>query len=303
MLRTFAELEALVRDRIPESLTLDYKADFTNDLEKAKKELAKDVSAFANSQGGTLIIGISQDKHSGAPLWPPSGIPRLINDRQQTVEWVMQGLNQNIAQRVDIAAWSIELEGSDRCVIVIDVPVSPRAPHMVTYQQDNRFHRRYFRRHQYESLPAEEHEVREIFYRGLRYADAVNALLESRGYLDRQREDFGRNELTDKLAVFRRSSESASSFVSFVAVPMLLKPDPLFFPSGTLAAWYNTVQNMPHPQLGIAIASGKMRSTFDGLLCVDDASAAFLKYGRPKVAGGGDGVWAVVPRPRAWRGG
>lgn len=51
-----AEVEALVQSGERESITLDYKGDFTGNLEKAKKELAKDVAAFANSQGGAVVI-------------------------------------------------------------------------------------------------------------------------------------------------------------------------------------------------------------------------------------------------------
>jgi len=55
-----ADLEQLIRDAVPESLTLEYKRSDALSKENGKvNELCKDVSAFANSLGGLLIYGIS----------------------------------------------------------------------------------------------------------------------------------------------------------------------------------------------------------------------------------------------------
>lgn len=270
-LRTLADVEALVLALTPEGITLDYKGDFTSNLDSAKKELAKDVAAFANSQGGTLVIGVAQDRRTGEPQWPPEGVPRRVNDRQPIEEWIGQGLNQNIAQRVGATIRLLDLDAPDRCLVLIDVPPSPRAPHMVTYQQDNRFYRRYFRRHQFESLPAEEYEVREMFQRSLRYADAVGTLLDSRGYLDRRGESFGQNELTERLAAWHHPEDTVTTFVSFLAIPTILTPDALDTASENLMRWINSHRNTWHPTLGIRIVPDIMRYTLDGLLFTDSA--------------------------------
>jgi predicted HTH transcriptional regulator len=54
----------LIASQAQESLTLEYKACAALDRTEAKKrEVSKDVSAFANSAGGTIIYGVVEDKH------------------------------------------------------------------------------------------------------------------------------------------------------------------------------------------------------------------------------------------------
>jgi hypothetical protein len=47
----------------------------------------------------------------------------------------------------------------------------------------------------------------------------------------------------------------------------------------------------------LVLAGGVLTGAFT--LGVSIYTASFLKYGTPRAAGGGGGVWAVVPRPRA----
>ena len=58
---TEAKLNNFIASGIEESLTLEYKsAEALDRNEYKKKEITKDVSAMANSAGGTLIYGISE---------------------------------------------------------------------------------------------------------------------------------------------------------------------------------------------------------------------------------------------------
>ena len=53
-----ADILAMMKDQVQEHLMLDYKAaDALGIADGKKSEIAKDVSAFANSAGGTLIYG------------------------------------------------------------------------------------------------------------------------------------------------------------------------------------------------------------------------------------------------------
>ena len=64
-----ADLLALIRDQVQESLTLDYKASPALDrTDQKKNEVARDVSAFANSAGGTLVYGMVEAGHLPAHL-------------------------------------------------------------------------------------------------------------------------------------------------------------------------------------------------------------------------------------------
>jgi predicted HTH transcriptional regulator len=82
-LETKSDLQRLVDDEIPESLTLDYKKSPALAKDSASRdELCKDVSAFANSAGGRIIYGIPEKDQKPQPL--DSGVP---NDKISR-EWI-----------------------------------------------------------------------------------------------------------------------------------------------------------------------------------------------------------------------
>ena len=165
----YEDIEALTSSEELESIILDYKRTVSGS-ESDNKEIAKDICALANSQGGYLIVGV--EERNGKPIHPPCGTARMIG-RQKVEEWVEQIANSNIAQRVNIDFRVIDFNNSENCILVLYVPMSNRMPHMVTYQRDNRYYRRYFKRHQFESLPAEEYEVREMFEKGTKMTDRL----------------------------------------------------------------------------------------------------------------------------------
>jgi len=57
----FDRLNAMIASKIEENFSLDYKAAGAID-DKKKNEITKDVSAMANSSGGTIIYGIAEYK-------------------------------------------------------------------------------------------------------------------------------------------------------------------------------------------------------------------------------------------------
>lgn len=59
-IKTIADLQKLIQDEIEESTVLEYKSSFAIQNKKWKEELAKDVSALANSNGGNIIFGIRE---------------------------------------------------------------------------------------------------------------------------------------------------------------------------------------------------------------------------------------------------
>jgi Putative DNA-binding domain len=75
---SLADLEGLVRDRVRENRSLDYKdeqptaAQANNDK---KSEFAADVSALANGVGGLLVYGVAEERENNQP----TGIPQAIN--------------------------------------------------------------------------------------------------------------------------------------------------------------------------------------------------------------------------------
>ena len=59
-MRTKEDIQRLIDNEVEESTTLEYKSSFAIQNPKWREELAKDISAMANSNGGTIVFGIKQ---------------------------------------------------------------------------------------------------------------------------------------------------------------------------------------------------------------------------------------------------
>ena len=149
---SLAEIGLLVSNQIPESIHLDYKASPALDPKK-RDEIAKDVSAFANSDGGLLIYGVEEDKDSHFPLKIDSGVNPKWNR-----EWLEQVLTSNINPRVEgieIKAFPLSTGNS---IVCINVPKSFRGPHQAS---DNK----YYKRFNFSAFPMEHYEVEDARFR------------------------------------------------------------------------------------------------------------------------------------------
>ena len=132
---TIADLKKLVTDRVPESIKLDYKRDNyrinntnADDKEKQRKELLKDTSAFANSEGGDLIIGIDEDKGAAGTV---TGFETADADglKRQMIDIIRNGTDPNVAFSIH---W-VELS-ADRYVFIIRIRKSSHGPHKASYR-------------------------------------------------------------------------------------------------------------------------------------------------------------------------
>jgi hypothetical protein len=148
-----ADLVRLIESRASESLTLDFKAcEALSTSDSKKNELSKDVAAMANSAGGVLIYGVRELDHVATQLdegYDPSVI---------TKEWLEQVINSRIQRRIEgIRIHQIHLltQRPGRVAYVVEVPQSSRAPHQ---SWDKKFYRRY----NFESVPMEEYEIRDV---------------------------------------------------------------------------------------------------------------------------------------------
>lgn len=91
-LKTEAEIEALHADGVRESLHLEYKASGAVDkADNSKKlEMARDVSAFANADGGQIIYGMTEKDHD------PTGLDKGLDPKAYPEIWFEQVLQQHI---------------------------------------------------------------------------------------------------------------------------------------------------------------------------------------------------------------
>jgi hypothetical protein len=128
------DLDDLIQAGVPEGLLLDYKRDPYGSSDADKKEALKDISSFANSAGGHLIIGIEET--NGVPTTlrgvrtdPDSLINRLESLARDGIEPRILGIRMR----------PVALRGGGT-VIVIRIPRSWNPPHRVSAARTNRFY-------------------------------------------------------------------------------------------------------------------------------------------------------------------
>jgi hypothetical protein len=154
-LKTKADLQRLVDERLEESLTLDYKASPSLSRDgKNPEELCKDVSALANSAGGQLIYGVEEDKGAGKPSRVDDG----VSDPKITKEWIDQILNSRIQPRMDgVRIERIDMQ-TGKFGYVISVQQSQTGPHQAP---DGK----YYKRFNFQSVPMHDYEIKDIMRR------------------------------------------------------------------------------------------------------------------------------------------
>jgi Putative DNA-binding domain len=150
-LETVEDLEQLIKEEIQESLTLEYKASASLGRgNNQRNELIKDVSAFANSAGGQIVYGIEEIDRKPIRLDGGSEVGR---------EWIEQVIDTNVQPRIEgLVIRPISLKSGNHAYAIDIPPAVARAPHQAL---DNK----YYKRQNFQSIPMEDYEIRDIFHR------------------------------------------------------------------------------------------------------------------------------------------
>ena len=167
---TEAKLQNFITSEVEESLTLEYKAAEALDRnETKKKEITKDVSAMANSAGGMLIYGVCEFGEVEKRHLPEKITP--VDRRSFPREWVEQ-IIQAIRPRIDgIVIHSVNLSsGENDTAYVIEIPQSNTA-----HQANDH---RYYKRFNFQAVPMEDYEIRDVMFREQTPNIALNFLIE-----------------------------------------------------------------------------------------------------------------------------
>jgi len=151
---TKESIEQLITNQVEENIHLDYKA--ANSLQD-KNEIAKDVAAFANSDGGVIIYGIHEFKER-EKRYLPEKIDPIIDIKKHSKEWLEQVINSNIEPRISgIKITPIRLNRENtQTVYVVEIPKS-NTVHMTNF--------RYYRRFNFESVTMHDYEIKDILNR------------------------------------------------------------------------------------------------------------------------------------------
>ena len=132
-------LQKLVDDEVIERKGLDYKKELHLENGDDKKEFLSDVESFANSYGGTIIIGIPEDRETGKPI-SLDGV--AIDNPDQAVLRLESIIRDGIEPRISGIRIHIIPLSNGKKAIVIGIPRSWTGPHRVRFKEYDRFHSR-----------------------------------------------------------------------------------------------------------------------------------------------------------------
>lgn len=150
----FDIVKSFIDNSIEESINIEFKsAGALSRKDADKKEVSKDVAAFANSDGGIIIYGIEEKNHKADSF-------SFINGNVFTKEWLEQIISSTIKRNIpELKIFPIRNNGRiEESIYVVQIPSSIEAPHL---SRDKRF----YKRAQFESVMMEEYEIRQLYGR------------------------------------------------------------------------------------------------------------------------------------------
>ncbi|WP_111685114.1 AlbA family DNA-binding domain-containing protein [Winogradskyella tangerina] len=150
-------VESFIFNEIEESIHIEFKAaGALSKTDSIKKEVSKDVSAFANSDGGIIIYGIEEKNHKAHKF-------SFIDGNEFTKEWLEQIISSTINRNIPgLKIFPIRKQNEiKKTIYVVQIPSSIEAPHICK-------DKRYYKRYNFESVAMEEYEIRELYGRRVR---------------------------------------------------------------------------------------------------------------------------------------
>jgi hypothetical protein len=157
------ELQFLIDNKLPEIIDREYKETIVIGSPSDKKEVCKDVSAMANSQGGVIIFGLKESKKENMGSIAERLTP--ITDRSLK-EIAQQVIVDGVKPRMEFRFYPIPSSDGSGEYVLLEIHKSLRGLHMVTWGADNR----YYIRRDFQSLPMTAFEIEEA-YRNYALAD------------------------------------------------------------------------------------------------------------------------------------
>ena len=152
----------LVTQKEPESIFLDYKETIATNSRSEKREIAKDVSSFANERGGVVLYGIPEERGNDDPvpvdvsdigMAPVSGLSQVVEDI--LVGALMPRLPELRVREVPL------VNPPNEVVYLVWHPESWEAPHMIHAYGKHQ----YYKRGNFRAVLMEEGEVERLYLR------------------------------------------------------------------------------------------------------------------------------------------
>jgi len=146
-------LENLIANKVEEDYQLEYKgSNALGNSDGKKAEIAKDVSAMANANGGTIFYGIKEDESNRIPTEIDAVIAKKFS--KDTLDQI---ISSNISPKIQVSINPIEID-NESVVYAVDVPQGNTA-HQSTKS------RRYYKRSNTTIEPMLDYEIRDLMNR------------------------------------------------------------------------------------------------------------------------------------------
>jgi len=130
------DIDALIENEVRESRTIEYKSELPGNSDKDKREFLADVSSFANAAGGDLIYGVAEAE----------GIPQKAIGLSGDMDAEIRRLDAIIRTGLEPRIAGIRMRPVDGFekgpVLLIRIPKSWAAPHLVSFKNLSRFYTR-----------------------------------------------------------------------------------------------------------------------------------------------------------------
>ncbi|MBN2130477.1 MAG: ATP-binding protein [Sedimentisphaerales bacterium] len=150
---TVEDLRRLVREHIAEDRYIDYKQEPYVQTHSGTKELVKDVTAFANADGGYIIIGIEEDGENRAAAF--RNVENTESVRRSIIDTCFARIEPRLRE-LDIRAFDTD----DASILVVRVPESDQKPHCAKPDAEHHY---FWRRYEDGNKLMTTSEIRECF--------------------------------------------------------------------------------------------------------------------------------------------
>jgi Putative DNA-binding domain len=129
------DIEDLVTNQVPEGKTFEYKEALPGNADSDRKECTADITSFANTQGGDLLFGITEERDP--TTGKPTGVPRKAQGLAgSNPDQDILRLTTLIRTTTDPRLTNVQTKAitgfPDGPVILFRMPDSWNKPHMVT---------------------------------------------------------------------------------------------------------------------------------------------------------------------------
>lgn len=155
---TKGKIEEYISQGIEENKHLEYKgAGAVGKSEEKKKEISKDISSFANSDGGIIIYGIKEFDDNLKRHLPEKIEP--IDRTEFSKEWFENIITGNISPTINgLNIFPVVVDDATNFVVYVIEVKKSRTAHQAA---DNR----YYKRHNFKAIPMEDWEVKDVINR------------------------------------------------------------------------------------------------------------------------------------------